>query len=57
MLQLLTSPRKSTGAGGDLGTITTLNHVLNMYGNSPNKTIADVLDIQGNFLCYQYVEP
>lgn len=57
MLQLLTSPRKPTGADGDPGTITTLNHVLNMYGNIPNKTIADVLDIQGNFLCYQYVEP
>jgi tyrosinase len=37
--------------------MTTLSHVLNMYGNSPNKTIADVLDIQGTFLCYEYVEP
>jgi tyrosinase len=28
-----------------------------MYGNEPNKTIADVMDIQGDFLCYEYVEP
>jgi tyrosinase len=48
--------RKPTGAAGDPGTTTTLGHVLNMYGNSPNKTIADVLDIQGSFLCYEYVE-
>ncbi|KAK0623697.1 hypothetical protein B0T14DRAFT_536537 [Immersiella caudata] len=48
---------KPTGADGDPGTVTTLGHVLNMYGNSPNKTIADVMDIQGEFLCYQYVEP
>ncbi|KLU89830.1 hypothetical protein MAPG_08799 [Magnaporthiopsis poae ATCC 64411] len=46
-----------TGADGDPGKETTLGHVLNMYGNSPNKTIADVLDIQGNYLCYEYVEP
>lgn len=49
--------RKPTGAAGDPGTTTTLTHVLNMYGNSPNRTIADVLDIQGGFLCYEYVEP
>jgi tyrosinase len=49
--------RKPTGADGDPGTTTTLGHVLNMYGNSANKTIGDVLDIQGNFLCYEYVEP
>jgi len=55
--QTLTSRRKPTGAAGDPGTMTTLGHVLNMYGNSPNKTIGDVLDIQGDFLCYQYVDP
>ncbi|KAK4038185.1 hypothetical protein C8A01DRAFT_37889 [Parachaetomium inaequale] len=48
---------KPTGAAGDPGTTTTLGHVLNMYGNSPNRTIGDVLDIQGGFLCYEYVEP
>ncbi|KAL2179768.1 uncharacterized protein P884DRAFT_318424 [Thermothelomyces heterothallicus CBS 202.75] len=36
---------------------TTLGHVLNMYGNMPNATVGDVLDIQGDFLCYEYVEP
>ncbi|KAL8366403.1 hypothetical protein RB595_004940 [Gaeumannomyces hyphopodioides] len=46
-----------TGADGDPGTETTLGHVLNMFGNSPNKTVADVLDIQGDYLCYEYVEP
>ncbi|KAL2160796.1 hypothetical protein VTH06DRAFT_993 [Thermothelomyces fergusii] len=48
---------KPTGADGDPGTITTLGHVLNMYGNMPNATVGDVLDIQGDFLCYEYVEP
>ncbi|KXX77832.1 Tyrosinase [Madurella mycetomatis] len=48
---------KPTGADGDPGTTTTMGHVLNMYGNSPNKTIADVMDIQGDYLCYEYVEP
>ncbi|KAM7201564.1 Di-copper centre-containing protein [Naviculisporaceae sp. PSN 640] len=48
---------KPTGAAGDPGTTTTLGHILNMYGNSPNRTIGDVMDIQGNFLCYEYVEP
>jgi tyrosinase len=46
-----------TGADGDPDTTTTLGHVLNMYGNSPNKTVGDVLDIQGDYLCYEYVEP
>ncbi|KAK4112247.1 Di-copper centre-containing protein [Canariomyces notabilis] len=48
---------KPTGADGDPGRVTTMGHVLNMYGNGPNKTIADVMDIQGDFLCYEYVEP
>jgi len=48
---------KPTGADGDPGNITTLGHVLSMYGNGPNKTIADVMDIQGSFLCYEYVNP
>jgi hypothetical protein len=49
--------RKPTGADGDPGKVTTLTHVLNMYGNSPNKTIGEVLDIQGAYLCYEYGEP
>ncbi|KAK0737959.1 hypothetical protein B0T18DRAFT_335390 [Schizothecium vesticola] len=48
---------KPTGADGDPGKVTTLTHVLNMYGNSPNKTISEVLDIQGAYLCYEYGEP
>jgi tyrosinase len=49
--------RKATGADGDPGTTTTLGHVLNIYGLLQNKTIGDVMDIQGSFLCYTYAEP
>jgi tyrosinase len=49
--------RKPTGADGDPGTTTTLSHVLTMYGSITNKTIADVMDIQGGYLCYQYGDP
>ena len=49
--------RRPTGAAGDPGTTTTLNHVLDMKGNSPNRTIGDVMDIAGDVLCYEYVEP
>ncbi|AEO62011.1 hypothetical protein MYCTH_2029356, partial [Thermothelomyces thermophilus ATCC 42464] len=45
------------GADGNPGKTTTLSHVLNMYGNMPNATVGDVLDIQGDFVCYEYVEP
>ncbi|KAK2736871.1 hypothetical protein FQN55_001366 [Onygenales sp. PD_40] len=48
---------KPTGADGDPGTETTLTHVLHVSGMIPNQTIADVLDIQGGYLCYEYVEP
>lgn len=48
--------RKPTGADGDPGTETTLGHVLNMYGNGPNVTIGEVMDIQGDYLCYEYIE-
>lgn len=46
-----------TGADGDPGTETTLTHVLNMYGNGPNRTVAEVMDIGNDILCYEYVEP
>lgn len=39
---------------GDPGNITTLNHVLTVYGIVPNATIGDVMDIQGGLLCYEY---
>ena len=48
--------RKATGAVGDPATTVTLGHVLNMYGNGPNRTIGDVMDTQGDVLCYQYAE-
>ncbi|KAL2070975.1 hypothetical protein VTL71DRAFT_14001 [Oculimacula yallundae] len=40
---------------GDPGNITTLGHVLNMFGIVPNATIRDVMDIGNDFLCYEYV--
>lgn len=40
---------------GDPGNVTTLAHVLTVYGAVPNVTIADVMDIQGGTLCYDYV--
>ncbi|KAF2679807.1 Di-copper centre-containing protein [Lentithecium fluviatile CBS 122367] len=48
---------KPTGAAGDPGTTTTLGHVLDMKGNSPNKTITDVMDVAGEVLCIEYVDP
>lgn len=40
---------------GDPGNVTTLNHVLDMFGIVGNAPIKDVMDIQGGFLCYEYV--
>jgi len=40
---------------GDPGNVTTLGHVLNMMGVIPNATIADVMDIGGPLLCFEYV--
>jgi tyrosinase len=40
---------------GDPGNVTTLGHILNMFGIIPNATIADVMDIGGPLLCYTYV--
>ena len=40
---------------GDCGNTTTLAHVLNMFGVIPNARIADVMDIGGPLLCYEYV--
>jgi tyrosinase len=39
---------------GDPGDETTLDHVINMYGVVPNRTIGEVMDIRG-FLCYEYI--
>lgn len=40
---------------GDPGNVTTLAHILNMFGLIPNATIADVMDIGGPLLCYDYM--
>jgi len=47
----------ATGAPGDPARITTLGHVLDMKGIVANATIADVMDIRGGYLCYEYIEP
>lgn len=43
--------------GDDGGCRTTLNHVLDMKGIIEDRRIGDVMDIQGQVLCYEYVEP
>lgn len=40
---------------GDPGDTTTLSHVLWMGGLVPNATVGQVMDIQGTFLCFDYV--
>lgn len=40
---------------GDPGNVTTLGHILDVLGLVPNTTIADVMDIGGGTLCYEYV--
>jgi len=40
---------------GDPGNATTLSHSLNMFGVIPNATIADVMDIRGALLCFEYI--
>jgi tyrosinase len=40
---------------GDPGNVTTLGHVINMFGIIPNETIGDVMDIGNEFLCYEYI--
>lgn len=39
---------------GDPANVTTMGHVLDMLGVVPSATIADVMDIAGGFLCYEY---
>lgn len=40
---------------GDGGKNITLNHVLSSLGIIPDATVQDVMDIQGGYLCYEYV--
>ena len=39
---------------GDPSNVTTLNHILNMGGVVPNRTVSEVMDIRNQLLCYQY---
>lgn len=39
---------------GDPGNVTTLGHVLTLFGVMANVTVADVMDVQGGVLCYKY---
>ncbi|KAH8657536.1 hypothetical protein BGZ60DRAFT_493790 [Tricladium varicosporioides] len=50
-----TTPAISQRIDGDPGNVTTLSHVLNMFGIISNATIGDVMDIGNRFLCYEYV--
>jgi tyrosinase len=40
---------------GDNGPNITLNHIMSSLGIIPNATVADVMDIKGGYLCYEYV--
>ncbi|KAK4159275.1 hypothetical protein QBC43DRAFT_272821 [Cladorrhinum sp. PSN259] len=50
---LAITPDPKNGDNG--GTETTLNHVMSSLGIIPDATVRDVMDIQGGYLCYQYV--
>jgi len=50
-----TTPVIPQSVDGDPGNVTTLNHVLNMFGIVSNATIRDVTDIRSELLCYEYV--
>jgi tyrosinase len=40
---------------GDPKNVTTLGHVITVYGIAKNVTIGDVMDVKGDLLCYEYV--
>ncbi|KAI0477569.1 hypothetical protein GGR56DRAFT_673936 [Xylariaceae sp. FL0804] len=44
-----------TDYSGDPGNVTTLDHVLTMFGMLPNVTVGDVMDIGGDVICAEYV--
>lgn len=54
--QCTTIPEATLPRPGDPGNVTTLTHVLSTLELLPNVTISDVMDIQGGYLCYEYVE-
>ncbi|KLU92502.1 hypothetical protein MAPG_11447 [Magnaporthiopsis poae ATCC 64411] len=42
-------------ANGDPGNVTTLSHIMTSLGVIPDATVADVMDTQGGYLCYEYI--
>jgi tyrosinase len=40
---------------GDPGNVTTLNHNLWMVGLIPNATVGDVMDLNGDLICAEYI--
>lgn len=44
-----------TDYSGDPGNVTTLNHVLWGLELIPNATVSNVMDIRGEYLCFEYV--
>jgi tyrosinase len=52
-----TTSSTPTHVDGDPGNVTTLGHVLHVFGIIPNATINDVMDIRAGYMCYNYVEP
>ncbi|KAL1836325.1 hypothetical protein VTJ49DRAFT_5309 [Mycothermus thermophilus] len=54
--QDMVPPADAPGPEGDPGNVTTLTHILKMYGVVPDATIADVMDVRGSLLCYEYVD-
>jgi len=50
---LAITPDPAAGDGG--GKLVTLNHTLSSLGIIPDAKVKDVMDIQGGYLCYEYV--
>jgi tyrosinase len=50
---LAITPDPTNGDNG--GNVTTLNHVMSSLGILPDVRIKDVMNIQGGYLCYEYV--
>lgn len=53
----LTETNSAPRIEGDSGCGTTLQHNLVMYGIVADRSIGDMMDIQGEHLCYEYVDP
>jgi tyrosinase len=39
---------------GDGGPTLTLNHILTSVGIIPNATVKDIMDVRGDYLCWEY---